>query len=210
VYNPRSYRIDDLATLHAFIEAYGFATLFSQTADGPFATHIPFLLDRTRGSLGTLSGHVARANPHWRSFGDGAVNLVAFLGPHAYVSPSWYTDPVTVPTWNYTAVHITGRPVLIEDSALLREHVLRMVAAHAGANRPPWDPAVAADRIEGLLEAIVGFDIEITTIEGKFKLSQNRSHEDQAGVASALEISTREDDRAIAPLMRQNLDRSGR
>jgi transcriptional regulator len=208
VYNPRSYRIEDLGTLHAFIEEHGFATLFSQTPEGPFATHIPSLLDRARGSLGTLSGHVAKANPHWRSLANGQEALVTFLGPHTYVSPSWYTSPVAVPTWNYMAVHAWGRPVLIEDVGPLREHVLRMVAAHAESNQPPWDPAIAADRIDGLLGAIVGFDIEISRIEGKYKLSQNRSGEDQAGVVAALEHSTGDDEKAVAAMMRSNLDRS--
>jgi len=207
LYNPRSYRVEDLDTLHTFIEAHGFGTLFTQTTEGPLASHIPFLLDRGRGPRGTLSGHVARANPHWRSLPDASQVLVTFLGPHAYVSPSWYVSPVTVPTWNYATVHAWGRPVLIEDGGVLRDHVVRMIAAHDAANVPPWDSTGAAAAIDRLLPAIVGFDIEIERIEGKFKLNQNRPAEDQAGVASALEASTDTDARAIAALMRHNLER---
>ncbi len=205
MYLPRSFRVEDLDQLHRHIEQYSFGTLFSRTPDGPFATHLPFLLDPTRGPAGTLMGHMARANAHWRGFSPDDEVLVTFLGPHAYISPSWYASPAAVPTWNYAAVHVWGVARLIEDLDALREHVLQMVDAHERRLDPSWDPAAAGDIIDIELRAIIGFEIPIARIEGKYKFNQNRSREDQEGVIAALSRGTDTQLRAVVEIMRGNL-----
>lgn len=210
MYIPRSHREEDTSLLHDLVRRYNFATLFSWTHEGPAATHVPFELEADRGGpYGTLLAHVARANPHWRSLDGEREVLVAFVGPHAYISPSWYVDPVTVPTWNYAAVHVYGVPRLIHDTARLREHVLRLSRLHEAHLSPPWDPINAEPVLAANLKAIVGIEIPITRIEGKFKFNQNRSREDQAGVAAALERSADPLARAVAEIMRRNLDTDG-
>lgn len=109
MYIPRSFREDNIAALHELIRQHSFGTLFSQTSEGPFATHLPFLIDPEPWPFGTMRAHMARANPHWRRLTNAVDVLVVFLGPHAYISPSWYVNQVTVPTWNYAAVHAVGR-----------------------------------------------------------------------------------------------------
>ena len=110
MYNPRSYRNENLEELFALIRRYNFAALFTHHDGESFVTHIPFLVDSHRGSCGTLIAHMARANPHWKAFESAAPSLVVFMGPHAYISPVWYRDQQTVPTWNYAVVHARGRP----------------------------------------------------------------------------------------------------
>src|SRR5436309_4848810 len=110
MYIPTPFREESLDILHEVIRQHSFATLVTSAPDGLIATHIPILLDPMRGSYGTLIGHVARENPHWRAFGGNQETMAIFQGPHAYVSPSWYTTPYAVPTWNYVVVHAYGRP----------------------------------------------------------------------------------------------------
>jgi transcriptional regulator len=205
MYIPRSFRDDDAGRLHDFIRHYNFGTLFSQTTDGPLGTHLPFLLDAGRGDFGTLIAHVARANPHWRSLDTESDVLVTFLGPHAYISPAWYTDPVTVPTWNYAAVHATGPATTFVEPARLRDHVLRLVQEHEGYIDPPWDAAHAEPILESQLGAIVGIEIRIRRLEGKFKFNQNRSRADQEGVVAALSASPDSRLRDVAGIMQANL-----
>src|SRR5579859_1774118 len=120
MYIPKDFREDNIDVLHAFMREYSFATLITQQDGIPLANHFPFLLDSRRGPYGTLRAHMARANAQWRTFDEKREALVIFLGPHAYVSPSWYRDEVelSVPTWNYSAVHAYALPHLVEDSAL--------------------------------------------------------------------------------------------
>lgn len=209
MYTPRSFREDDREVLHDLMRRHPFGTLFSWSEEGPVATHLPFELDAARGEYGTLMGHMARANPHWRSLAGGGEVLVAFVGPHAYVSPSWYVDPVTVPTWNYAAVHAWGAARVFEDGAVLRDHVLRLSREHEAYVTPPWDPAQAEPLLPAQLKAIVGIEIPIRRLEGKFKFNQNRSREDQAGVAAALASSPDTMLRDVAAIMRRNLERDG-
>jgi transcriptional regulator len=207
VYNPRSYRNDDIPALHDFIERYNFASLFTHRDGANFSTHLPFMVDRERGALGTLVAHMARANPHWRHFEGAPPSLVVFSGPHAYISPAWYIDQVTVPTWNYTLVHATGDVRLVTDEAALRAMVLRLVAQHEAPLGNPWDLRQADEVMDVELAGIVGFEIPIDRLEGKFKLNQNRSLEDRESVIRALENSTSADEREIARLMRTGLPR---
>ena len=200
MYVPSHYAQTDRDTLHAFIERYSFGLLVSQVDGEPFATHLPFLLDRTAGTHGTLLGHMARANPQWRTLA-GQPALVVFSGPHAYVSPTWYEAPNTVPTWNYTAVHATGRAEVVEDHAALVDILTRSVAVYEAAMPRPWafDPTgPVADR---LLAQIVGFRIPIDRLEGKWKLNQNHPAERREKVIRALEAQGDENSRAVARLM---------
>jgi len=208
VYTPRSYRNDDLGELHALIRRYNFATLFTHRGGESFATHLPFMIDGQRGRFGTLIAHMARANPHWSAFEGAAPSLVVFMGPHAYISPAWYEEQATVPTWNYAVVHATGTPRLVVETARLRAMVLRLVDNHEAPLGHPWNVSQAEAVLGAELKAIVGFEIPIDRLEGKFKLNQNRSRADQEGVVRALEASTDASEREIARLMREQLGNS--
>jgi len=198
---PSSFAEDDLATLQAFIVAHAFATLISPDAQDPLITHLPLLLDATRGERGVLIGHVARANPHWRHLESGAAALAVFHGPHAYVSPSWYAHHPSVPTWNYAVVHVHGRAQVTQDLVELQAIVARLVETYERARERPWRMQLPSDYQAQMLGAIVGFEIEITRISGKFKLSQNRPADDRLRVAEALAAGG-PDERAVAALMR--------
>jgi transcriptional regulator len=191
----------NLETLHALIEAYGFALLVSNTSDGLFATHLPFMLERDRGAQGTLVAHLARANPHARTL-DGAEVLVVFQGPHGYISPSWYGQHPSVPTWNYAAVHAYGRARTIEDPARLDAMVRALVHQYEDGRDQPWSSeSLPANYMTGMLRGIVGIEIEIARLEGKLKLSQNRNAADRRAVIAALNASPSAEDRALGAYM---------
>lgn len=203
MYIPDAFAETDLDRLHDLIEACDFAMLITNGSPSPFVSHLPFLLDRTSGPNGTLQAHMARSNPHWQSF-DGEA-LVVFHGPHSYVSPSSYEPGApAVPTWNYAVVHAYGTPRIIDDPRAVRAHQERLVATHEAGRSPAWDMAgQPPDYIEGMLKGIVGFEIPIARLEGKFKLSQNRSTADQRNVAQALAKGGGEDGEALSRLMAQ-------
>jgi len=205
MYTPRSFRVEHLPTLHALIREYSFGILVSQDGDRPVATHLPFMVDEDRGPNGTLIAHMARANSHWKSWTDDTQVMAIFQGPHAYISPAWYDDQETVPTWNYATVHAYGRPHQIHDPARLRPMVERLVDIHERG----WDRSQMESVMHVELQAIVGFEIPIDSIEGKFKFNQNRSREDQEGVVRALEGSAEALERDTAEIMRQNVLRGG-
>src|SRR5262245_32355226 len=137
MYIPTAFAELDLTRLHDFIEEHSFGLLVSQVDGVPFATHLPFLLQRTTGSQGTLVGHVARANPQWRQ-AAGQNALAIFSGPHTYISPTWYEAEQVVPTWNYTAVHAYGRVQVVEGEGALLDIVQRLVRVHEQAMPRPW------------------------------------------------------------------------
>ena len=166
------------------------------------------MVDADRGPHGTLIAHMARANPHWRAFAGAPPSLVVFMGPHAYISPAWYEEQATVPTWNYAVVHATGTPRLVVETEPLRAMVLRLVDTHEAPLGHPWDVRQAESVMDADLQAIVGFEIPIDRLEGKFKLNQNRSRADQEGVVRALETSADASEREIARLMREHLGNS--
>jgi transcriptional regulator len=165
---------------------YNFATLVTQHEGAPFATHLPFLLDAGRGPSGTLIAHMARANPQWRDFAAGREALVIFQGPHAYISPSWYQTHPSVPTWNYAVVHAYGVPHIVEDRDTLYHMLEALVDTHEAGFAQPWRMDLPRDYMDKMMRAVVGFEIEITRLEGKFKLSQNRSEQDRRRVAEML------------------------
>jgi transcriptional regulator len=203
MYVPKHFEITDTAWCHALMRAQSFAVMITADDAGvPFATHLPFLVDDTRGPLGTLRGHVARANPHWRYVAAGRPTLVVFAGAHAYVSPSWYASHPSVPTWNYVAVHATGTGTLVEDPARVKVLLADLVRVYEAARPAAWSvESLPADYVDGMQRGIVAFEIPIERLEGKAKLSQNRSAEDQARTREALAAADDPLSRAVAALM---------
>ena len=210
MYIPKAFRVDDIDTLHAFMREYSFATLVTQQDGELLASHLPFLLDAERGtpsggqvSYGTLIAHMARANPQWRTFNSTQEALVIFQGPHTYISPSWYEDAIeqSVPTWNYAVVHAYGKPHLIEDTTALYTILQALVQKHESHFEKPWTLQPLDDFMQNKMRAIVGFQIPITRLEGKYKLSQNRSLNDQVRVVTALEESADPMTTDVAELM---------
>lgn len=188
MFTPRPFVEADLERLRAIVEANSFGLLTSNGPDGPVATHLPFLIDLdSESGEGRLLCHMARPNPHWKAIGEDSAVLAVFGGPHGYVSPRWYATEIGVPTWNYVAVHIRGRARLVEEPSELRAMLERLTAFHESAQSRPWSMAEApAPFIEKMLDGLVGIEIAIERIEGKRKMSQNRSTADQAGVIAAL------------------------
>ena len=199
MYIPKHFREDDLNTLHDLMRVYSFATLITQHEGVPFATHLPFILDAQRGPYGTLLAHVARANPQWRDFTSEQEVLVIFQGPHAYVSPSWYEVELSVPTWNYAAVHAYGIPRLIEDGEELYQLLKVLIETHESQFENPWPFQLPDDYLQKMMRGIVAFEIEITRLEGKFKMSQNRTASERENVIAALNESS--DTQPAAELM---------
>jgi len=188
MYCPDHFREDRLPVLHDAIRRIAFATLVTQTQHGTDANNVPMLLD---AEAGVLRFHLARANPAWRDLAPGAEALAVFLGPHAYVTPSWYPSKAetgkAVPTWNYLTVHVRGGLTRFDDPEWLRAHVAALSAAHEAGRTEPWSPADAPpDYIDAMLRGIVGFELAITSLEGKWKLSQNRPPADRDGVRQGL------------------------
>jgi transcriptional regulator len=201
MYTPAHFAESDLGKLHEAIERYSFATLVSQRGAGPFASHLPLLLDRDAGPRGTLVGHMARANPQWQD-AAGQLVLAIFAGPHAYISPTWYEADETVPTWNYVAVHAYGRLELIEDHAAAEALLRRTVNLYESALPTPWRLDESPEFVERLVRQIVAFRIPIERLEGKWKLNQNHPHQRRAKVIAELESRQDENSREIARLMR--------
>jgi transcriptional regulator len=176
LYIPAHFRMEDPDSLFQFIERYAFATLVSSGSAGLHVSHIPFLAERDDRGV-RLLGHVARANPHWQAL-EAANEVVAiFQGPHAYVSPTWYANHPSVPTWNYAVVHAHAKARLM-DEAGLHDLLMRLSSTYEAANPKPWKMSeLPAAYVDTMLKAIVGFELEVTRLEGKFKLSQNRAAE---------------------------------
>jgi transcriptional regulator len=201
MYIPKAFREDDIGKLYNFIQAYSFATLVTQHEGMPFATHLPFLLDAERGPNGILLAHMARANPQWHDFASAQEVLVIFQGPHTYISPSWYEVELSVPTWNYAVVHIYGLPRLIEDQEELYNLLKTLIQTHEAHFENPWPFQLSEDYLQKMMRGIVGFEIEITRLEGKFKLSQNRTETERENVIAALQETSDIHSRDVAELM---------
>ena len=197
MYIPEHFRLRNDTDALAFMRANPFAILISSTEEGPFATHLPlFVLQKEE--MVFLHGHVAKANPHWHYLERQTQCLTIFHGPHAYVSPSNYSARESVPTWNYAAVHVYGNPRIFSSPQEVQEMLGELVATFESAYRSQWESLSPTFR-ENMLRQIVGFEIAATGIEAKFKLSQNRTRDDQARVIASLEKS---DDSAIAGVAR--------
>jgi transcriptional regulator len=200
MYIPRHFAITDLETLLDVMRANSFATFVSDTDDGLQATHIPLLVDESDGKM-VLTGHFARANPHWKALDGGRDALAIFAGPHAYISPSWYGPGPAVPTWDYVAVHAYGKPVLIEETAERLEILRCTVETYESGMDVPWSVNDQdGEYIAKLAQGTVAFTMKVDKLEGKAKLGQNRP-EQQGGVVDALSRSESQAERDIAHLI---------
>lgn len=206
MYLPAAFHDQDIGRLQQQMEECRLAIVISHGDSGLQASHVPLLLDRTAGPFGTLRGHLARANPQWRDLANGSEALVIFSGADAYVSPNFYPSKVehgkAVPTWNFLAVHATGTAEVFSDAERLRTLVSQLTDRHEAGQAKPWAVNDApAEYLHSMLKAIVGFELPISRLEGKRKLSQNRSAEDIAGVRQGLAASIDPLDNAVAQLM---------
>ena len=203
MYLPTHFKIEDLAEIDRFITANAFGALVSVVDGVPFATHVP-LQWMVRDDVRFVQGHMAKANPQWRGFSVDQEILLIFTGPHAYISPRWYTPGQNVPTWNYTAVHVYGRPRIVEDMAELHGMVKRLVdqyEADTGIAQPYRMEDMPADYIANLLRGTVGFEIAVTKIEAKYKLNQNRKPQDAHNVMAILDQQTDPNSQTMAQMM---------
>jgi len=187
MYTPRHNSVDDQATLVAFMQAHSFAALVTHGKAGLRATHLPVVVERDGGQVRLLA-HLAKANPQWRDFAAGAEVMVVFAEPHAYVSPRHYERAETVPTWNYAAVHAYGVPRLVEDRDEKHAQQAKLVALHDPEYLERF-PALPRDYIDKMLGAIVSFAIDVTRLDARFKLSQEKLPIERERIIAALEAS---------------------
>ena len=191
MYVPKHFEETDLTVLHQLIRSRSLGTWVAWASGELVVNHLPFLIDSSRGEFGTLVGHVARANPIWKAIVDNTPSVVVFQGSDKYITPSWYPSKQetgkAVPTWNYVVVHAHGSPRVIQDKEWLRAHVAALSDRHEHALPVPWKLTDSpAEYIEALLNAIVGIEIPLDSLRGKWKLGQNRTAADLAGVVAGL------------------------
>jgi len=206
MYVPSHFEETRLAVLHDLVRNHPLATLVTLDRDGLNANHIPIELDPEPSPLGTLRGHVSRANPLWRDFSADVGTLVIFQGPETYITPSWYQTKQesgkVVPTWNYAVVHAYGPLRIVEDPVWLRALVERLTDRHEAQRAEPWEVADAPDDyIKGQLQGIVGIEIPIERLIGKWKVSQNRPEVDRKGVSTGLHELSKSDAACMADLV---------
>ncbi len=208
MYQPRHFEQADPAQLQALMQAYPLAALVATHADGSLcADHVPLLYETVEGGQGVLRGHVARANPLWQQVPEGAPVLAIFQGPQAYVSPGWYASKQAhgkvVPTWNYAVVHAEARFRAVDDAVWLRAFLGRLTAQHEARRASPWRVEDAPAEFTGqLLQAIVGIELQVTRLVGKWKVSQNRPADDRQGVVEGLLGEPGSEAHAMAALVR--------
>jgi transcriptional regulator len=206
MYQPPHFREDDLAVQHALIKAHPLGLLVTFGSDGLEANPIPFVLEASASSLGTLKAHLSRANPQWRNFDPAQEALVVFQGPETYITPSWYAAKrehgKVVPTWNYAIVQARGRLTIRDDPDWLLQQITAMTEMQEGPRPEPWNVSDApAPFVAAQLKGIVGIEIEITRIEGKWKVSQNRPEADRLGVSAGLRLSQDDASHQMAELV---------
>jgi len=205
---PKHFEETRVEVLHGLVRAHPLGALVTLGAGGLEANHIPFEIDSDPAPFGTLRGHVARANPVWRELSRGADALAIFQGPATYVSPSWYPTKQeggkVVPTWNYAVVHAYGPLRAVDDPAWLRAFVERLTNRHESGRTAPWHVTDApADYVDKMVTAIVGIELPVIRLVGKWKTSQNRVARDRAGVVAGLEQDGGDAARAMAALVRE-------
>ena len=205
MYNPPAFVVDDTAELFAMLRQIPLANFITATPEGPMATPLPMFLDETEGDKGVLYAHLARPNPQWQAevIGQG---LAVFMGPDAYVTPSWYASKAehgkVVPTWNYTAVHARGPVEFFDDADRLLDVVSRLTKLHEGTRKAPWAVTDAPEAfVKAQLRGIIGLRLPIATLEGKRKMSQNRTEADRRGVRRGLAESADRGDQAVAEMI---------
>jgi transcriptional regulator len=206
MYLPPQFREADVPALHAAIRQIAFGSLVTLGPDGLIASHVPMLIDADPAPYGTLLGHVARANPQWRGPATDVQALAMFVGPNAYVTPSWYPTKretgKVVPTWNYVAIHAYGPVEFFEDADRLLALVTRLTESRETPRAAPWAVSDApAEFVRAQLKGIVGFALPIARLEGKWKMSQNRNEADRAGVRDGLAREPGPANDAVAAVM---------
>jgi transcriptional regulator len=202
MYSPPYNRVEDRAELLAFMRANGFPLLVTGTGGALHASHLPSTVHESEGEL-RIDMHMARNNPQWKEFFPDEEVLVVFSGPHAYISPRWYEQKPRVPTWNYAAVHAYGIPRVIEEKSAKHASQRRLVAFHDPQWLPRFDE-LPAEYVSSMLAGIVNFEIRVSRIETRWKLSQNRGRREQELIAAALETSGDSVERALAALTRKH------
>ena len=189
LYIPKPHLVEDRKLLHDFMDEFAFADLVTASPDIRI-THIPTLLNRGTGAFGTLEGHVSRQNPQAQAIESGKSCVVVFHGPHAYISPTWYAKMGTVPTWNFATVHASGKLRPVTDKKAFHELLAQLIRKFEDYRNSPYDFAkVPASHVDSLMEGIIGFELEIDRLEGKFKLGQERSAADRASILRHLETA---------------------
>jgi transcriptional regulator len=201
MYIPEHFRVRHDEDAVAFMRAHPFAILISTTGDGPYATHLPLSVHSVENKI-ALRGHVAHANPHWRHLERNPQCMTIFHGPHAYISPANYAARESVPTWNYAAVHVYGNARIFSAEPEVHAMLNELMQTFEPAYRQQWESLSAKYR-ENMLRQIVGFEIGVTKLEGKFKLSQNRPKEDQAKVMASLEESQDSTVSSVGDMMKE-------
>jgi transcriptional regulator len=209
------FREDRLDVQHALIRAHPFGALVTVGPEGLVANHFPFIVDAGASRLGTLRAHMARANGQWKGLDGKGEALVIFQGPHRYITPAWYPAKAetgkVVPTWNYALVHVYGRPRIVEDREWLLRHVSELTDVNEASRPVPWAVSDAPEEFVGaLLKAIVGVEIEIARIEGKWKTSQNQPEAAREGVVRGLEAHADERSLAMAELVKGTIGTGAR
>lgn len=202
MYIPPYYKENDEHKLIEFMQAYNFATLISTDGSTITATHLPFVIEKRKDKL-VLVSHMARANPQWNSFVANEV-MVIFQGPHAYISPSHYEKQQNVPTWNYIAVHASGKTRIISEPQDVMDLMERTIHNFEKKFYEQWK-TLSPDYINGMLKAIVAFEIDVTKLEGKFKLSQNKTKNEQQNIIFALEKSKDSGENELSKEMKKKL-----
>lgn len=202
MYTPHIFREQDQEVLQRFLQEYSFATLLTWQEGAPFVSHLPLLYRPEPAPFGVLRGHMARANPHWKSFLPGAEALAIFSGPHCYISPSWYGTPLQVPTWNYLVVHMYGAPRVLEEEGERRALLEEMVEVYESHQEAPWSlSSLPPEFLEDLTRGVVAFEISVRRLLGKFKLNQNRTPEERTRVIEVLQKSEKGHEREVARWM---------
>ncbi len=215
MYVPEAFRLTDPQRIAEVLRAFDFGLLVTAADGAPQATHLPFLYDPDRGENGTLLGHMARPNPQWRDFktlaAAGQEALVIFQGPHAYISPTWYGEgPPNVPTWNYVAVHAYGLPRVIDDPAEVRALLDRLVGVQEAGLQPSWSTEGLTEKyMTGMQRGLVAFDIPVSRLEAKAKLSQNKTPAQLGAAAAVLEKAEAPLERQMGAWMRRALEEQG-
>ena len=204
MYIPKHFAVTDRSKMLDFIKSNGFGILFSHTGSEPMASHLPFILDEDSGEQGLILGHMAKANRQWQH-ADGQQVLVVFHGPHSYVSPTWYQNEDTVPTWNYVAVHAYGVFKAVEDRAGIEDIVGRITDYYEASQPQPWQADFSTAYAGQMIKRVVAFEIELTRLQGKWKLNQNHPESRRRMVAEQLTLGG-DNDRQIAGLIQEDIE----
>lgn len=199
LYVPKTHRVEDLKLLHDFMDEYAFVDLVTPSPTLRI-THIPVILERTTGNYGKILGHVSRQNPQSQVFDGRQTAAIVFRGPHAYISPMWYARKDVVPTWNFAVVHATGRPSPIAENTALHRLLARLIEKFESYENSDYDfSKLPVSYVTPMLSGIVGFEMQVESLEGKFKLGQERSDADKQGILEHLGRTSRRE-RSLADL----------